>query len=210
MTALTEWASKRALGFDVLSPRETLTHDVDEAVRFARALRGPVVAKASGVTHKSDRGLVRAGLEADAVAACWGELAAAGDGSVLVAEHVTGDLELIAGGLRDPQFGPVVMVGFGGVFAELLGDTAFALAPPEPGELDRALARLRGAPLLDGYRGITPVDRAELHAVVDAISDLLLRDTDVTEVDVNPILVRDGRPLVLDALVVRADPADAT
>lgn len=205
MSVMTEWASKRLLGFDPMDPRETLTNDVGEAVRFAREVGGPVVAKASGVTHKSDRGLVRTGLDADAVATCWHALAAAGDGTVLLAEEVTGDLELIAGGLRDPQFGPVVMIGFGGVFAEVIGDTAFVLAPPESGEVDRALARLRGGPLLDGYRGISPVDRAELHAIIDAISDVLVRDEDVIEIDVNPILVRDGHPMVLDALVVRTD-----
>lgn len=210
MSALTEWDSKRALGLDAQAPREMLTHAVDEAVRFARSVGGPVVAKASGVTHKSDRGLVRTGLDVDALTACWAELAAAGDGTVLLAEQVTGDVELIAGGLRDPQFGPVVMVGLGGVFAELIGDTAFVLAPPEPGELDRALARLRGAPLLDGYRGVAPVDHVELHAIVDAISELLVGDTAVVEVDVNPIVVRDGRPLVLDALVVRADDGGAS
>lgn len=208
MTALSEWESKRALGPDLPLPREVRSRTLEEAVSFTRDLHRPAVAKASGVAHKSDRGLVRVGLDPEGVAACWAELAAAGDGTVMVAERVIGDLELIAGGLRDPQFGPVVMVGLGGVLAEVIDDTAFVLAPPEPGELDRALARLRAAPLLDGYRGVTPPDRAELHAIVASVSDLLVRDPRVVAVDLNPIVVRDGHPLVLDALVVVDEATD--
>jgi hypothetical protein len=200
MSNLTEWQSKALLG-DVPRPREALTRSRQEAVAFARSLRVPVVAKASGLAHKTERGGVR--LDAD-VAAVWDELAALGDGSVLVAEQVRGDLELIAGGLRDRQFGAIVSIGLGGVAAEVLRDVAFLLAPTVPGELDRAIARLRCAPLLDGHRGRPPVDRAALQRILDAIAGLLVSDPTVVEVDVNPILVRDGCPLVADALVVRA------
>ncbi len=199
MTTLTEWESKAMLG-DVPRPREALTGSRAEAVAFARSLDGPVVAKASGLEHKTERRAVR--LDAD-VAVVWDELAAMGDGRVLVAELVRAELELIAGGLRDPQFGPIVSIGLGGVAAEVLGDVAFLLAPTLPGELDRSIARLRCAPLLDGHRGRPPVDRGALQRILDAIADLLARDPDVVEVDVNPILVRDGCPLVADALVVR-------
>src|SRR6266508_2789066 len=197
MRVLSEWESKALLG-DVPRPRELLTRSRAEAVAFARSLACPVVAKASGPGHKSDRGGVR--LDAD-VAAVWDELAALGDGAVLVAEQVRGELELIAGGLRDPQFGPIVSIGLGGVAAEVLQDVAFLLAPTVPGELDRAIARLRCAPLLDGHRGRPPVDRAALRLILDAIGALLVRETEVLEVDVNPVLGRDGCPLVVDALV---------
>lgn len=198
MRVLSEWDSKALLG-DVPRPREALTRSREEAVAFARALGGPVVAKASGPGHKTERGAVR--LDAD-VAGVWAELAALGDGSVLVAEQVRAELELIAGGLRDAQFGPVLSIGLGGVAAEVLADVVFLLAPAVPGELERALARLRCAPLLDGHRGRPPVDRKALARILAAIGDLLARDPDVSEVDVNPILVRDGRPLVADAMVV--------
>lgn len=200
MAALTEWESKLALG-DVPRPREALTRSLEEAVTFVRDLGGPVVAKASGVAHKTEWGAVR--LDAD-VRKVWAELAAIGDGTVLVAEQVGGELELIAGALRDPQFGPVVSIGLGGVAAEAFADVAFLLSPPEPGELERALAGLRAAPLLNGWRGRPAVDRAELGRIVGAIAALLERDPEVWEVDVNPIVVRDGRPLVLDALVVKS------
>ena len=199
MITLSEWDSKALLG-DVPRPREALTRSRDEAAAFARSLDGPVVAKASGVGHKTERNAVRMNAE---IALVWDELAALGDGRVLVAEQVSSELELIAGGLRDPQFGPIVSIGLGGVTAEVTKDLVFLLAPTRPGELDRALARLRGAPLFDGYRGRPPVDRQALQRILDAIGTLLVSDSGVAEVDVNPILVRDGCPLVADALVVK-------
>jgi acetate---CoA ligase (ADP-forming) subunit beta len=200
MRPLSEWESKALLG-DVPRPREALTRSRAEAAAFAASIGGPVVAKASGLPHKTERGAVRIGAD---VAAVWDELAALGDGTVLVAEQVRGDLELIAGGLRDPQFGPIVSIGLGGVAAEVLQDVAFLLAPAVPGELDRAIARLRCAPLFGGYRGRPPVDRPGLQRILDAIGRLLVRDPGVVEVDVNPIAVAGGCPFVLDALVVRA------
>ena len=202
MAALSEWESKLALG-DLPRPRERLTATAAEAVAFARTLGGPVVAKASGPVHKTERGGVRTRLGPEGLASVWEELAALGDGRVLVAEQVEADYELIVGGVRDPQFGPVVSVGLGGVAAELLRDVTFLLAPPRPGELELALAELRCAPLLRGWRGAPPADRAELTRIVAAVSRLLEEDEEVVEVDCNPVMVRGGQPLVVDALVVR-------
>jgi hypothetical protein len=201
MIPLTEWESKALLG-DVPRPREALTRSRAEAEAFARSIGGPVVAKASGVVHKTEHGGVRLGADVTAV---WDELALMGDGTVLVAEQVRGELELMAGGVRDPQFGPIVSIGLGGVAAEVLQDVAFLLAPTAPGELDGAIERLRAAPLFDGHRGRPPVDRGRLQRILDAIGALLVARPDVVEVDVNPIVVVRGCPLVVDALVVRAE-----
>jgi acetate---CoA ligase (ADP-forming) subunit beta len=198
---MTEWEAKQRLG--VPTPRERLTHTRDDAAGFASFIGGPVVAKASGLAHKTEAGAVRFGLDPEGVARVWEELAALGDGSVLVAEQVRGELELIVGGVRDPQFGPVVSVGLGGIAAEAFEDAVFVLAPTEPGELDRALGGLRSASLLNGWRGSPPVDRAALGDIVDAVGRLLEEDDSVVEVDCNPVLVSGGKPLVLDALVVR-------
>jgi hypothetical protein len=200
---LSEWDSKAALGARLPRPREALTRTKEEAAVFARELAGPVVAKASGPSHKTEAGLVRKGLDEQSLTACWDELARAGDGAVLVAEQVDADLELIAGGVRDPQFGALVSIGLGGVAAEVFHDTAFLLAPAEPGELDNAIATLRCAPLLEGFRGRPPVDKSALQSIVDAIANLLLTDESVVEVDCNPVLVSGGKPLVVDALVVK-------
>lgn len=203
LTALTEWESKQLLGPALPIPREARTTSMREAIAFAESLGGPVVAKASGVAHKSDAGLVRLDLSARQLAACWSELAAAGDGTVLVAEMVRGELELIVGGSRDESFGPLITIGLGGVAAEVFDDVAVLLSPPEAGEVDMALSRLRASVLLDGYRGAQPVDRGALALIVDAVARLLDRDADVVEIDCNPVLVCAGRPIVLDALVVK-------
>jgi acetate---CoA ligase (ADP-forming) subunit beta len=204
MTALSEWQSKELLGPRLARPREALTTTIGEALAFAASLGAPVVAKASGVAHKTETGGVRVGLDATALADCWRGLAEAGDGTVLVAEQVRGDFELAAGGLRDPQFGPLVSIGLGGILTEVLRDIAFMLAPPEPGELDAAIGRLRSAPLFAGYRNRPVLSRERLGDILSAISDLLIADPGVAEVDCNPIIVRDGVPIVADALVVRS------
>jgi acetyltransferase len=200
--ALSEWESKELLGARLPRPREARCEHPEEAVAFARSLGHPVVAKASGVVHKSDRGLVRLGLDPQGIADLFEELARAGDGTVLVAEEVAGEMELIVGGIRDPQFGPVGSIGLGGAAAEVDPDVAFLLLPPEPGEVDRAIGGLRAAPLLEGFRGWPPVDRRALAEIVGAISDLFARDPRVVEVDCNPVIVIGGRPVVVDALVV--------
>jgi hypothetical protein len=200
---LTEWQSKLALGPDLPRPREALTRSAAEARDFADGLGVPVVMKASGLPHKSDQGGVRVGVLGIEVPLHWDQLAALGDGTVLIAEQVRGELELILGGIRDKQFGPVLSIGIGGIAAEVEADVSFLLAPPAPGELEKAISRLRGALLLNGHRGRRVVDRSGLSAILDAIGRLLIEDERVLEVDCNPVIVSQGRPVVVDALVVR-------
>jgi acetyl-CoA synthetase (ADP-forming) len=200
---LTEWQSKLALGPDLPRPKEMLTRSAAEARDFADKLGAPIVMKASGLSHKSDHGGVRVGVLGIEVPLHWDRLAALGDGTVLVAEQLRGELELILGGLRDKQFGPVLSIGIGGIAAEVQPDVSFLLAPPVPGELEKAISRLRGAVLLNGHRGRRVVDRAGLSSILDAISRLLIEDERVLEVDCNPVIVTQGKPVVADALVVR-------
>ncbi len=209
MIELTEAASKARLGPGVELTAELSTSHVHEAVAFAEAVPGRrVVAKASGVAHKTEGGLVRSGLDASGVRSCFSELAAAGDGSVLVAEMVPTDVELIVGGVRDRVFGPVVTIGAGGIAAEVAPDVVAVLAPPEPGEVVAAMATLRIAPLLGAWRGLRPLDHRAMESLVDAVA-AVFDDPDVVAVDVNPVSVVDGRPIVLDALVVLDDGTSA-
>jgi acetate---CoA ligase (ADP-forming) subunit beta len=201
--ALSEWESKRLLGPTLPLPREARTTSARHAAEFGAALGGPLVAKASGVAHKSDAGLVRTGLTPARLADCWAELATAGDGTVLVAEQVRGELELIVGGSRDETFGALITVGIGGVAAEVFDDVAVLLSPPEPGELSAALSRLRASALLQGHRGAPPVDQLALAQIVGLVAAALDRDPGIVEIDCNPVLICGGRPTVLDALVVK-------
>ena len=201
ITALSEWESKQRLHRLPLVP-ERRTRSLTEAASAVRELRAPLVAKASGMAHKSERGLVRLGLSPEEVLGAWQELADAGDGTVLIAEFIPAELELVVGGLRDPHFGPAVTVGLGGIAAEVFDDAVTVLAPPEPGEVKSALRALSGFPLLAGYRGTAAVDLDALEAIVRTIADALAESRDIVEIDCNPVVVSAGRPTVADALVV--------
>ena len=217
MPTLSEAASKQLLaryGVPVLDERTA--GDAERAVAAADELGYPVVLKLCGdaIAHKTERGLVRLGLgDAVAVRAAATELLAAAtpdDGPVelLVAPMVRGTRELIAGLVRDPQFGPCVMFGVGGVLAEALGDVAFRLVPLD--ELDAAdlLDDLATQKLLGPFRGEPAVDRDAIVATLVGLSRLAAERPDVASVDLNPLIVVDGRPVAVDALV-ELDPAPA-
>jgi acetyltransferase len=214
MTTLSEAASKRLLagyGVPVLDEREA--GEPDGAVAAAEAIGYPVVAKLCGdaIAHKTERGLVRLGLrDADAVRAATSELLGAAtpaDGavSVLVAPMVRGTRELIAGLIRDPQFGPCVMVGIGGVLAEALGDVAFRVVPLSEADANELIDDLATQKLLGPFRGEPAIDRAALRATLLGLSQLAEERDDVASVDVNPLIVVEGRPVAVDALVELTD-----
>jgi len=208
---LSEHASKRLLaGYGVAFAREALAATPDAAAEAAAAIGFPVVAKLCGdaIAHKSERDLVRLGLATpDAVRDAAEDLLARrrpGDGevSVLVAEQVRGLRELIAGVVRDPIFGPCVMLGQGGVLAEALEDVAFAAAPLDRAQAGRLVAALRAQRLLGSFRGEPPVDREALAELLVALGRVAAERPDVVGVDLNPLVVREGRPVAVDALVV--------
>ena len=201
LTVLSEWESKQRLTGLPLVPERRTTSLAEAAVAVSE-LRAPLVAKASGVAHKSELGLVILGLSPEEVLDTWQELADAGDGTVLVAEFIQGELELVVGGLRDPHFGPAVTLGLGGVAAEVFNDTVTVLAPPDPGEVESAVKALRGAPLLHGYRGTEPMDFRTLEMIARTVADALTDHDDIIEIDCNPVVITRGKPVVVDALVV--------
>jgi len=207
---LSEAESKRLLaahGIPVVEER--VASDPEEAARVADLLGYPVVAKLCGATiaHKTERGLVRLNLpDGWAVRSAAAELLRAagpedGPVEVLVARMARGARELIAGAHRDPQFGPAVMVGVGGVLAEALADVAFRLVPLSRVDAGEMIEDLRTARLLGPFRGEPPVDRDGLAAVLMGLSALLEADASVHSVDVNPLVVVEGVPVAVDALV---------
>ena len=201
LTVLSEWESKQRLQGLPLVP-EHRTASLAEAAGAVAELRAPLVAKASGSAHKSERGLVRLGQSPEEILDAWQELADAGDGSVLIAEYVEGELELIVGGLRDPHFGPTVTIGLGGAAAEVFNDTVTVLVPPEPGEIESALRGLRGTALLHGYRGAEPIDLHALETIIRTVIDALVEHSDIVEIDCNPVIITSGSPTVVDVLIV--------
>ncbi len=216
MPTLSEASSKQLLasyGVPVLDER--IAADADAAATAADALGYPVVVKLCGdaIAHKTERGLVRLGLrDAAAVRAAATDLLAAArpdDGAVelLVAPMVSGNRELIAGLVRDPQFGPCVMLGIGGVLAEALGDVAFRVVPLTDLDADELVDDLHTQKLLGPFRGEPVVDRAALRATLLGLSRLATERPDVAAVDLNPLIVVDGHPVAVDALVEISEPA---
>jgi acyl-CoA synthetase (NDP forming) len=210
VTTLSEADSKRLLaGYGVPVLDERSAPDADAAATAADAVGYPVVVKLCGdtIAHKTERGLVRLRLDdARAVRAAAADLlarATVDDGAVelLVAPMVSGTRELIVGLVRDPQFGPCVMLGVGGVLTEALGDVAFRRVPLSDVDADELIDDLVTRKLLGAWRGEPPVDRRALRATLVGLSKLAAERPDVTAVDINPLIVVDGEPIAVDALV---------
>ncbi len=210
-STLSEHASKAILAdYGVRFALEREVVDAASAVAAAKEIGFPVVLKLCGdaIAHKSERGLVRLGLgDVEAVETAASALLAAarpedGEVSLLVAEQVGGSRELIAGLVRDPQFGPCVLLGLGGILTEALGDVVFAVAP-----FDREVALglvdgLAASHLLTrAHRGEPAIDREALADVVEGLARLAFERPEVESVDLNPLIVVDGRPVAVDALV---------
>ncbi len=216
---LSEHASKALLlQYGVPIAAERLVRSASEARAAAGEIGFPVVVKLCGdaIAHKTERDLVRLGLrDADAVASAAEELLAKarpedGEVGLLVAEQVRGSRELIAGLVRDPQFGPCVMLGVGGVLAEALRDVVFASVPLDEASARALPDRLATRALLGAFRGEPAIDRDALARVLLGLSRLALERSDVASVDLNPLIVRGGIPLAVDALVeLESDPAPA-
>jgi len=179
------------------------------AVAAADRLGHPVVAKVvhPSLVHKTDAGGVHLGLsDGPAVGAAADRLLGLVPGArVLVQPQLTG-VEVVVGGLRDPQFGPVVMVGLGGVLVEVVGDVAFGLAPLGPEEAHRLIASLRGHAALGGARGAEAVDVASLAAVVCAVGDLLCELPEIAQLDLNPLLADAAGCTAVDWRILVANP----
>ena len=178
-------------------------HD-QEALEAADELGYPVVLKALGHVHKSDAGGVAVGL-ADAVALQrqLSEMATlASEYSVERMAPVEDGIELIVGSRRDPRFGPVTLVGMGGLYTEVLGDVAVALAPIGEADAERLIGSLRGAPLLLGARGRPALDIPAAARATAALSRTAAEHPEIDELEINPLLVLPEGALALDARIV--------
>lgn len=207
---MSEAASKQLLAaFGVPVASERIVPDSASAAAAARELGFPVVAKLCGdkIAHKTERGLVRLNLgTADAVESAAAELLALavpadGDVDVLVAPMIRGNRELIAGLATDAQFGKTVMLGVGGIFAEALADVVFRLVPVTRLDASEMIDDLATQALLGPFRGEPAVDRERLIDVIVGLSAAAEANARIVSVDLNPLIVSDGVPVAVDALV---------
>ncbi|MEN6467910.1 MAG: acetate--CoA ligase family protein [Smithella sp.] len=206
--ALSEYESKRVIAAaNVPVTRETVVHSRQEAVEQAARMGFPVVLKGSSptLTHKTEMGMVRVNLkDANDVARAYDDLMGKGVDleGVLIQEMVKGNREFVIGLTRDPQFGPCVMFGMGGIFTEALKDVAFRVAPLTEDDAREMIGEIRAAKLLDAFRGESAVDQDVLVQALVGIGNLGLAHEDIAEIDINPLIVTGGKPLAVDALVI--------
>ena len=163
----------------------------ETAVAAAGRVGYPVVAKVDHpeLTHKSDVGGVRLGLDDEAaVRAAVADLLGLAEGAGVLLQRQHEGFELLVGGLRDPEFGPVVMAGLGGVLVEAWRDVQMAVAPVGEADAVALLRSLRGAAIFNGLRGSPPVDLAPVADVIVRISDLMVGNPNIAELDLNPVL----------------------
>ena len=212
-TALDEQAGKLLLAaYGVAVPKTLTVKNADKVDAAFSQLRAPVVVKimSQDILHKSDAGGVKVGLQSaaevkdaiNAMAASPKIKGARIDG-YLIEEMAPAGQEIVVGGVRDPDFGPLVMVGLGGIFVEVLADVSFRICPITRIDAQEMIEDLKGAAILDGARGRKTVSRA---AIIDVLlkvggeNGLLMQHAgDLTEADINPLIVAESGAVAADA-----------
>jgi acetate---CoA ligase (ADP-forming) len=212
---LTEHQAKQVLAAFLPPATEHLAWSATEAADVASAMGFPVVLKIQSpdIPHKTEAGGVRLGLmDRDAVKAAYAAIVESAQGyrpdaridGVAVQKMAPKGQELVIGMVNDATFGPIMMVGFGGVTVELYGDVVHRPAPVDAADAEAMLRALRSAPLLTGFRGSAPIDLAPVAALIESLSDAALAYRDqIAEMEFNPVILHaDGSGLTIaDALI---------
>ncbi len=210
MTTASESESRRIVeNAGIPVSRWKIASNPDEALNAAKEIGFPGALKLNGssIAHKTEHGFVKLNLktESDILNAAKELLEnEINDTNLIVTEMLSGSREVIAGVVRDPQFGPCVMFGFGGILAEAIADVEFRLAPITSYDAKDLISSLKTAGLLKEFRGEKALD-------VDATIDLLIKlgelaeDEQILSIDLNPLIIVDGSPIAADALVELKD-----
>jgi acyl-CoA synthetase (NDP forming) len=219
-TVLSEIEAKQLLGqagVPVVEAR--LAKTAEEAVDIAAQLGLPVALKivSPQITHKTDAGGVKLGLASESdVRAAFDEIVASAkryapeakvEGAAVQRMAEPGGVEVIVGMTTDPQFGPVLMFGLGGVLVEVLKDVAFRVVPLTPRDAQDMVRDIQGFPLLEGHRGSPPADLAALESLIVSVSTFVEAHPDVVELDLNPVFAYPKGAVAVDArIVLRSEP----
>jgi acetyl-CoA synthetase (ADP-forming) len=208
-STLSEYESKQVLAsYGIPVTPEELVINPEDLSQAIHKIGYPLVMKgcAAEIAHKTERGLIRLDVRnEDEARTAFKEITAAMDGAekaVLVQQMIKGKRELVVGLTRDPQFGPCVMFGLGGIFTEILEDTAFRVAPIEKRDAHEMMQEIKAHKILEAIRGMEPVDKDMLADILIAIGRLGIENEAVKEIDINPLIISRGKPMAVDALVV--------
>jgi len=206
---LSEYESKEFLkSYGIPATRETLVHTREECTKAAHAIGYPLVLKACSpqLAHKTEKGLVRLDLRSNQeLILAFDDLMSRMEGnekSILVQELIKGTRELVAGMTRDPQFGPCVMFGLGGIFTEILKDIAFRVAPLEKRDALDMTQEIKAHKILGAVRGMPAADMDLLCDILVKVGEIGLENESIQEIDINPLILSGAKPVAVDALIV--------
>jgi len=206
---LSEYESKEFLkSYGIPVTRELLVRSREECVKAAQAVGYPLVLKgcSPSLAHKTEKGMVRVDLrnEQETLLA-FDELTSRREGSeqdILVQEMIKGTRELVAGMTRDPQFGPCVMFGLGGIFTEILKDIAFRMAPLEKQDALDMTREIKAHKILEAVRGMPAADLDLLCDILIKVGKIGMENDLIQEIDINPLILAGAKPVAVDALIV--------
>ncbi len=211
---LTEIEAKELLKQAEISVVDTkLATSREEALSISQQLGFPVVLKVASpdVVHKSDAGAVKLDLRTarqvgkaydDILKAVKKQYPEAKIHGVSVQKMARPGVEVIIGMSKDPQFGPVIMFGLGGILVEILKDVSFRIVPLARRDAREMIQEIKGYPLLEGYRGQEPVDVANLEEIILKVSSFVEQHPEVEELDLNPIFAYSDGAVAVDARVI--------
>lgn len=208
-SALSEYESKLVLAsYGVPVTRERLVSDIQDLDTALGEIGYPVVMKACSweITHKTEKGLIRSDIRnRDEARDAFEEIIkglGGNDRAVLVQEMLKGKRELVVGLTRDPQFGPCVMFGLGGIFTEVLEDITFRVAPLEEADALEMIGEIRGHRILEAVRGMEAADRKMLADILIKVGQIGMENEKIKEIDINPVIVSGSKPVAADALII--------
>jgi acetate---CoA ligase (ADP-forming) subunit beta len=207
--ALSEYEAKQVLAaYDIPITKEFLVKDKDQLEKAVAKLGFPLVMKgcSADIAHKTEKGLIHVDIRtATEAKKAFREIMAGMEGfegGVLVQEMIKGRRELVIGLTRDPQFGPCVMFGLGGIFTEILKDISFRRAPLEVRDANEMMQEIRGHKILEAVRGMEAADTKRLADMLINIGRIGLEIPEIAEIDLNPVILSGAKPVVVDALIV--------
>ncbi len=208
-STLSEYESKQLLAsYRIPVTQEVLVNNLADLPEATRKIGYPLVMKgcAAQLAHKTEKGLIRVDVRnEDEAQSAFDEIMAAmndADRAVLVQQMVKGPRELVVGLTRDPQFGPCVMFGLGGIFTEVLKDTAFRVAPLEKRDALEMMQEIKAHKILQAVRGMAAADKDMLAEILITVGRIGIENEAIKEIDINPVIISDGKPVAVDALVV--------
>ncbi|MBF0203995.1 MAG: acetate--CoA ligase family protein [Desulfamplus sp.] len=197
-------------GIPVVS--EIRVSNCEQAVSAALNLGFPVVVKGVGskFAHKSEVGLVHIAIsDTDSLNKAVAAITATGGKDlegILVQSMISGKRELVAGMFRDPQYGPVIMFGLGGIFTEALHDVSFRLAPLTDWDMEEMMNEISAKAMFGNFRGEKAIDKNQIKAVLSGLSNLAINDPSIKEIDINPLIATaDGKLVAVDALIIKGE-----